>query len=236
MARDDDKAPPELLKALSAPQISLVGEIDESSVEKFLDQLASAEKAGGDIALELTTLGGDAEMARRLVLEISAARSRLPGRFVFLGKTVIYSAGITIMSAFPRRDRWITDDTMLMIHCRKLEKTLELSGPIRTSIPKIEAMLHQLKVGLNQEDKNFPRLIEGSNIGIEEVWDRALHNWYLDADEALKRGLVAGIWQAQDPARIARRVDGSDDSNSFEARIADEGTIPETAVPFPRGH
>ena len=32
-------------------------------------------------------------MARRIVLEIDQARARLPGRFVFLGKTVIYSAG-----------------------------------------------------------------------------------------------------------------------------------------------
>jgi hypothetical protein len=78
--------------------------------------------------------------------------------------------------------------------------------------------------------KSVADRIEGSNIKIDEVWDRALHNWYLDADDALARGLVGGIWRAQERIRRAHRADGSDDSASYEARIADEGTIPEVAV------
>ena len=189
MARDEPVAP----AILSHPQISLVGDIDKFSVEKFLDQLAAAEKAGGDIALELTTLGGDPEMARRIVLEIDRARARLPGRFLLLGKTVVYSAGVTIMSAFPCRDRWLTPDAMLMIHGRKLDKTVELSGPIRASIPMVEALLAQLKTGIAHEEENFRRLIDGCDVSPEEVRQKALHNWYLDAKEALARGLVGGI-------------------------------------------
>jgi ATP-dependent protease ClpP protease subunit len=163
-------------------------------VEKFLDQLRDAEIAGGDVAMELTTLGGDAELGRRLVLEIENARARLAGRFLFLGKTAVYSAGATIMSAFPRADRWLSADAVVMIHCRKLEKTIEISGPMRASLPEIDALRSQILTGLRLEERSFQRLIQGTNIALEELCDKALHNWYLPAEDAVRLGLVAGIW------------------------------------------
>jgi ATP-dependent protease ClpP protease subunit len=195
MARDEALTRP-VPEILDRPQISLVGDIDKFSVRQFHDQLGPAEKAGGDIVLEVTTEGGDPEMARRIVLDIQAARARLAGRFLFLGKTVVYSAGATIMSAFPCGDRWLAADTMLMIHGRKLEKTIELSGPIRTSVPMIEALLAQMQTAMAHEETGFRRLIDGCDIGLEEVRRKALHNWYIAADEAVKRGLVAGIHRA----------------------------------------
>ena len=193
MARDEAAAAPPAI--LSSPQISLVGEIDKSSVERFLDQLRAAEKGGGDIALDQTTQGGDPEMARRIVSEVEAARTRLRGRFLFLGKSVVYSAGITIMSAFPCRDRWLARETMLMIHGRKLDKTVEISGPIRASIPMVEALRRQMEVAVQLEEIGFRRLIDGCALGIEELREKALYNWYLTAEEAVERGLVAGIWR-----------------------------------------
>ena len=192
MAREDVQAAAHPA-ILDRPQISLVGEIDKFTVERFLDQLGKAEAAGGDIALEVTTLGGDPEMARRIMLEVDRARARLPGRFLFLGKSVVYSAGATIMSAFPRGDRWLSEDAMVMIHCRKLDKTVELSGPIRSSLPQINALKAQIETGIMLEERNFRRLIEGSNVSLDEVFERALFNWYLTAGEAVERGLVSGI-------------------------------------------
>ncbi len=197
MARSDEQTRPEATAILQSPQISLIGEIDKYSVQNFVDQLHEAEKAGGDLALELTTLGGDPDMARRIVLEIDTARMRLPGRFLFLGKTVVYSAGVTIMSAFPCRDRWLAADATLMIHGRKLEQTIELSGPIRASLPMVQALLAQLETGIAFEEENFLRLIDGCDVEIEELRQKALHNWYLTAEEALLRGLVTGIWKPQ---------------------------------------
>src|SRR4051794_8288888 len=46
--------------ALMRPQISLLGEIEESAVNAVIDGLAKAEQTG-DVAIEVTTLGGDAE-------------------------------------------------------------------------------------------------------------------------------------------------------------------------------
>ena len=197
MSRDEPKTAastgwPEIL---NNPQVSLVGDIDKFSVEKVLDQHRAAEKGGGDIALDITTEGGDPEMARRIVLEIETARTRLPGRFLFLGQSVVYSAGLTIMSAFDCRDRWLAAETMLMIHGRKLDKTVEISGPIRASIPMVEALRAQMQVAVDLEEAGFRRLIRDCAIGLDELREKALHNWYLSADEALERGLVGGIWR-----------------------------------------
>src|SRR4051794_35465404 len=69
MARDEASyagvAPPRIL---DHPQISLVGDVDKFMVEQFLDRLHDAQReGGGDIAVELTTVGGDPEMARRIL-------------------------------------------------------------------------------------------------------------------------------------------------------------------------
>lgn len=179
---------------LDAPQISLLGEVNEDMVRDFLAALSDAEKAGGDIALEITTPGGDAELGRRLVLEVQNARRRLSGRkFLFLGKTQVYSAGVTLMSAFPVADRYLNRDTMLMVHCRQLDKTIELSGPMRASLPKIEAVQEQIKHGLRHDEENLRRLIEGSKVGFDEIQRKALHNWYLTADQALELKLVGNL-------------------------------------------
>jgi ATP-dependent protease ClpP protease subunit len=189
----DDPARPEPPRCLASPQISLIGEVNQAMVEKFLGQLREAEATGEDIAVEISTPGGDAELGRRLLLEVELARSRIDRRFVFLGKTHVYSAGVTLMSAFPPEDRYLTRDTVLLIHCRQLDKTVEISGPMRSSIPKLRALHEQMEIGIRLEEANFRQLIEGSDISFEEVCEKALCNWYLPAEDALKRGLVAGI-------------------------------------------
>ena len=179
---------------LRHPQISLLGEVLEEMVESFLSQLAEAEKGSGDIALQITTPGGDAELGRRLVLEVQDARRRLNSRrFMFLGKTQVYSAGVTLMSAFPCADRYLTRDAVLLIHCRQLEQTVEIDGPMRASLAKVEALRRQIEVGLKHEEENFRRLIEGSDIALDEVCSNAVNNWYMPAAEALERRLVAGL-------------------------------------------
>ena len=183
-----------LPSCLQSPQISLLGEVLEEMVDAFLAQLAEAEKGNGDIALQITTPGGDAELGRRLVLEIQDARKRLGDRrFLFLGKTQVYSAGVTLMSAFPCRDRYLTRDAVLLIHGRQLEETIEISGPMRSSLTRIRALQEQIEVGLRHDEENFRRLIDDCDITMEELCQKALHNWYLPADQALERGLVAGV-------------------------------------------
>lgn len=184
----------EIPASLNAPQISLLGEVNEAMVETLVTGLRKCERGDGDIVIEITTGGGDAELARRLVLEIEQARRRMPGRrLIFLGKTQVHSAGVTLMSAFPCRDRYVTTDTILLIHSRQLEATIEISGPMRTSLPEVEALKKQIELGLRLEEENFRRLIEDCDIDLPEISEKALHSWYLPAKEASERGLVAGV-------------------------------------------
>lgn len=192
MARDDTETrPPSQLKT---PQISLMGEVTEDMAKHLRDSLRDPGDGDGPIVLEITTPGGDAEMARRMVHDVHQAREALkPRPLLFYGNTMVYSAGITLMAAFPRGDRYLSKDAMLLIHCRQLTRTIELDGPLRGSLPQVEALCHQLKTGIELEKDNFERLIEGSDIGFDELLDKALYNWYLPASEALERGLVAGL-------------------------------------------
>ena len=199
MAREDSIRPP---AGILQAQISLMGEVTEDMAASLADQLAKLDEGDDPIVLEITTLGGDAEFARRMVLEVDLARERLkPRRLVFLGKTVVYSAGVTLMSAFPREDRFVTPDATLLIHCRQLDKTVEISGPMRSSLSQIRSLSHQMELGLEREEENFRRLIEGSDVEMDELLEKALCNWYVPAAEALERGLIAGI---VDPKGVSR--------------------------------
>ncbi|HTM95057.1 MAG TPA: peptidase S14 [Croceibacterium sp.] len=176
------------------PQVRLIGPVCDDMLRLMLDRLAKLTGDEEIVAIEISTLGGDAEIGRRMVLEMDLVRERLPKcRFVFVGKSAVYSAGTTLMSGFPVRDRFLTAEATLLIHCRQLEKTVELSGPIRSSLPLVEALCHQIKTGIALEMEHFERLIEGSDVTLDELLEKALYNWYLPARDALKRGLIAGI-------------------------------------------
>lgn len=192
MGRDDarkSEAPPDFLLE---PQVRLIGEVNPAMVERFIDGVAAVPDDAPAITVELTTAGGDAEIGRRLALEVRLARRRKP-RLVFLGKTAVESAGVTMMSAFPRDDRFLSADCVLLIHCRSLARTVEFSGPLESSLHELRALGHEVNLGMRLERDGFAQLIEGSDIGLDELRKRALDGWHLSADEALDRRLVAGL-------------------------------------------
>jgi len=172
---------------------SLLGELTEDRAADFLRQLAELPKNAATLIVAVTTNGGDAELARRVMLEIDVVRQRLGRRLVFVGKTQVHSAGVTIMSAFPKRDRYLSRDATLLIHSRQLEKNVELAGPMVLSMPRIKALLAEMELGLGLEEQSFERLIEGSDIGMDELRRRATENWYMTAEEAYRRGLVHAL-------------------------------------------
>lgn len=190
MARDDAPA----TATLAEPQIALIGRVDEAMLRSLADQFAPLDENLDPITLELTTLGGDAEFGRRAMLDIERARERLaPRRLTFLGKTAVYSAGVTLMSGFPREDRFLTADAVLLIHCRQLTEDIRLSGPIRSNLPLLRAKCHEIETGVKLEVEAFEKLIAGSRVSMDELLEKALYNWYVPAREAVELGLVAGI-------------------------------------------
>lgn len=179
-------------QALLKPQVRLYGDVGDALLASFLEQLDAAPDAG-PVVVELTTVGGDADVGRRIAADIRIHRERTGRPVLFFGKTTVYSAGATIMSGFPREDRWLDRRCVLMVHCRKLAKTLELSNFLGSERPRVEALLAEIDLGLKVQRWDFEALIEGSDVPLDELEKRAHENWYLDAEEALRRGLIAGV-------------------------------------------
>lgn len=175
------------------PAILLYGAVDDGLYQRFREQLAAAP-ASGLVCLELSTLGGDPEIARMIGEDIRFHTEVEPERrFVFLGKAAVYSAGVTLMSFFTRDNRYLTRGTRLMVHERKLDEALALKGPLSACLPSVKAKLHEIEHSMAIQNEGFENLVRGSQVALETVIERAPHNWYLEAEEAAKLGLVAGV-------------------------------------------
>jgi ATP-dependent protease ClpP protease subunit len=175
------------------PAILLSGTVDYAMYNNFRAQLANAPMEGL-VVVVLSTLGGEPEVARMMGEDIRYHSEIEPQRrFVFLGKAAIYSAGTTFMSFFHRENRYLTRGTRLMIHERKMNKTLNIEGPLTTCIASLQATLHEIQESIIIQNEGFANLIGGSDVTMEEVLSKAPSNWYIEANEAQARGLIEAV-------------------------------------------
>jgi ATP-dependent protease ClpP protease subunit len=175
------------------PAILLSGTVDYDMYKRFREKLDAAPREGL-IVVELTTLGGDPEVARIMGEDVRFhSEMALDRRFVFLGKAAVYSAGTTFMSFFTRDNRYLTRGTRLMIHERKMDKQLHVEGPLTTCIAGLEATLNEIKESIKIQNEGFENLIRGSQVTMDEVLMRAPSNWYVEAQDAERLGLISGI-------------------------------------------
>lgn len=193
MADDLSKAPVAAPVELTSPAISLHGSVDDDMLTAWLEGLGKARAGSGPLTLELTTTGGDAETGRRIADDVRLFREQTGRRALFLGKTAIYSAGATIMGGFLKADRWLTRDAVVMVHGRKLDKCLDHKGALRAERAGVAALLEEIDAGIAMERVEFAKFIEGSDIDQEEIERRTLGDWYIPAEDALRRGLIAGL-------------------------------------------
>ena len=179
---------------LKHPTIRLHGKVDDAMLASFLEQMTTAVDNTGTILLELTTTGGDAELGRRIATDLMLARDRLGLDIVFLGKSVVYSAGVSIMSGFKPGKRFLTKDCMLLIHERRLNKTLELKGAMRGMEALVKDTLAEIESALEMERTAFEYLVAGTDVTLDELMEKiSQSDWYLTDKEALKRKVIAGI-------------------------------------------
>ncbi|MBB3872838.1 MAG: ATP-dependent Clp protease proteolytic subunit [Brevundimonas sp.] len=180
-------------EAFDAPRILLAGTVDYAMYERFRDQLVRAPTSGL-VVIELSTLGGDPEVARMMGEDVRFQSEINPERrLVFLGKAAIYSAGATFMSFFAIPNRYLTRGTRVMIHERKMDKHLHVSGPLTTCIASVRAVLHELEHSIAIQNEGFENLVRGSSISMEDVLKRAPENWYVEAQDAKAFGLIADV-------------------------------------------
>nr|WP_321986727.1 peptidase S14 [uncultured Lichenicoccus sp.] len=175
------------------PAILLAGPVDYDMYRDFRSQLDNSLQ-DGLVVIELSTLGGDPEVARMMGEDVRYHSDIAPQRrFVFLGKAAIYSAGTTFMSFFARDNRYLTRGTRLMIHERKLDKQLHINGPLTTCIAAVTAALHEIEASIVIQNEGFASLIEGSAVTMQQVLERAPGNWYIEAREAATLRLVSTV-------------------------------------------
>ena len=97
------------------------------------------------------------------------------------------------MSFFARENRYLTRGTRLMIHERKMDKTLTVEGPLTTCIASLEATLNEIRASIDIQNEGFQNLVAGSMVTMEEVLERAPSNWYIEAAEAEALGLIEAV-------------------------------------------
>jgi ATP-dependent protease ClpP protease subunit len=177
----------------AGPRILLAGPVDYGMYAAFRDQLSKAPDTGL-IVVELSTLGGDPEVARMMGEDVRFHSELQPQRrFVFLGKAAIYSAGATFMSFFALPNRYLTRGTRLMIHERKMNTNLAVNGPLTSCVASVKALLHEIEHSIAIQNEGFANLVHGTQVTMEEVLQRAPNNWYIEAQEAKALGLIRGV-------------------------------------------
>lgn len=175
------------------PSILLAGAVDYAMYESFRAQLDNAP-ADGVVVIELSTLGGDPEVARMMGEDVRFLSDMQPQRrFVMLGKAAIYSAGATFMSFFHRDNRYLTRGARVMIHERKMSAQLAIEGPLTTCVASLRAKLNEIEHSIRIQNEGFENLIRGSQVTMEEVLSRAPENWYIEASEAKTLGLIRDV-------------------------------------------
>jgi hypothetical protein len=175
------------------PGVVLVGDVDYAMYERFRQQVRDAP-GEGLVVVQLSTIGGDPEVARLMGEDIRFHTKTEPERrFAFLGKATVYSAGVTFMSFFATPNRYLARGTRLMIHERQLDKTLELRGALTACMPAARALLHEIEHSIAIQDEGFENLVRGSVVTADEVRNRAQSNWYLKAEEAAALRLIQGV-------------------------------------------
>ena len=176
----------------TAPDIRLFGNVNEGMLAEFFRQQAEVAP-NKPVVMELSTSGGDADVGRRIAQEVRMWRNAGTDVF-FLGKTYVFSAGITIMSAFPIAHRFLTADCELLIHERKMSKQLNLEGALRGCMSAINDVLAEIESGQRLERHGFAQLVEGTSLTAEDVGNRVYNkDWYLTAAEALDLGLIGAV-------------------------------------------
>lgn len=180
-------------KDFEYPSIMLSGVVDHGMYLHFKNCLSNAPQQGL-VVVEISTLGGDPEIARLMGEDIRFHSDLYPERrLVFLGRTAVYSAGATFMSFFATENRYVTRGTRIMIHERLITKNIQLSGPLSTCIATLKATLNEIESSIAIQNEGFKNLILGSDISMEELLQKAPENWYLEANEAQARGLIAAV-------------------------------------------
>ena len=192
VVRKNKKALAEILA--QEPAIRLYGAVDDAFLGRFLEQLKPLRSRREPLVFELSTSGGDADVARRIAEEIRLCRQVCGMDLYFLGKAMVYSAGVMIMAAFPVERRHLSRDAVLLIHEWQIEKEIRFSGALRVCAATAQDFLAELQVAHKLERQTFTELVQGTRLSYEQLQAQVVKaDWYLLAEEAEQLELVSSL-------------------------------------------
>lgn len=175
------------------PDVRLFGAVDEKMLGEFFRQQADVPP-DKPVVIELSTSGGDADMGRRIGQEVRLWQEKEAREVFFLGKTFVFSAGVTVMAAVKRSHRFLTNDCELLVHERKMKKRIHLEGALRGCRSAIQDVLAEIESGQRLEHEGFAQLVVGTKLTADDVASKVMNqDWYMTAHQALEMGLVAGV-------------------------------------------
>ncbi|MGE4243381.1 ATP-dependent Clp protease proteolytic subunit [Ramlibacter sp.] len=176
-----------------APDIRLFGGVGDEMLAEFFRQQDEAPP-DGPILMELSSNGGNADMGRRLAQELRLWQEKAGRDVWFLGKTYVYSAAVTVMSAIPRERRFMTGDCEVLIHERKMTRELRIDGALRGCRAVVLDLLAEIESGERLQRAGFEQLAKGTGLTADDIEKRVMEkDWYLTAAQALDAGLIAGV-------------------------------------------
>lgn len=80
-----------------------------------------------------------------------------------------------------------------MIHERIIKKDMHLEGPLTTCIATVRAALNEIECSIKIQNEGFANLVSDSKLSLHDILQKASENWYLDAEDARKLGVIEGI-------------------------------------------
>jgi hypothetical protein len=60
-------------------------------------------------------------------------------------------------------------------------------------VATVKATLHEIEASVAIQNEGFENLVRGSQVTMDEVLERAPFNWYIEAQEALRLGLISAV-------------------------------------------
>ena len=103
------------------------------------------------------TSGGDSR------LKFDCCASKTAGKVYFLGKsTSVPPASPT--APFLSKHRFLTEDCVLLVHERRMDKELKLSGALLASTAALKDALAKIMNGQELERDRFNELVEGAHL------------------------------------------------------------------------
>ena len=165
------------------PVIITVNEFDEESTQKFSELMCKAQNSGQKvIPVIIDSYGGQVYSLMSMISMIKA--SNVPVSTIVQGKAM--SCGAILASFGEKGMRYMNPDATMMIHdvsSYAFGKVEELKADARESERLNKKIYKMMSENCDRPEKYFTDLIH----------DKGHADWFLEAEEALKHGIVDHI-------------------------------------------